>query len=40
MTQHLAPVGANRIGMDQWWGKLREAVDAADAAIAKAEGRT
>lgn len=25
-------------GVDQWWGKLREAADAADAAIAKAQG--
>jgi hypothetical protein len=26
-------------GVDQWWGKLREAADAADAAIAKATGQ-
>lgn len=26
-------------GVDRWWGSLREAAEAADAAIAKAEGR-
>lgn len=27
-------------GVDQWWGKLREAADAADTAISNAEGKS